>query len=132
MQLDSNIAMNPALLSQTKVMPSVNMQKIDETAQEFEAMFLTEMLRPMFEMVEVNKTFGGGRGEEVFRSFMLDEYGKQLSAGGGIGIADMVKEQLIEMQAEASKKALAQNMQGTSQENAGADTSGTTTGESNV
>ena len=132
MQLDSNIAMNPALLSQSKAMPSVNMQKIDETAQEFESMFLTEMLRPMFEMVEVNETFGGGRGEEVFRSFMLDEYGKQLSAGGGLGIAAMVKEQLIQMQADASKKALAQNMQGSDQEYAGAETAGTTTGESNV
>ena len=132
MQLDSNIAMNPALLSQSKAMPSVNMQKIDETAQEFESMFLTEMLRPMFEMVEVNETFGGGRGEEVFRSFMLDEYGKQLSAGGGLDIAAMVKEQLIQMQADASKKALAQNMQGSDQENAGTETAGTTTGESNV
>lgn len=132
MQLDTNIALNPALLSQTKAAPSVNMRKIDETAQEFEAMFLTEMLRPMFETVGVDKTFGGGRGEEIFRSFMLDEYGKQLASSGGMGIADMVKEQLIQMQADASQAALAQNVQGKTQDNAGADAAGPTTGETHV
>jgi len=50
--------------------------KIDKTAQDFEAMFATQMLQPMFETVQVDGTFGGGHGEEVMRSFMMQEYGK--------------------------------------------------------
>ncbi len=108
MKLDSAVQINPALLA--KQAPSIDMARIDETAREFEAMFVTEMLRPMFEGVKVNEMFGGGKGEEVFGSMLLDEYGKNMAAQGTLGIADLVKEQLIEMQSEASKENLARNM----------------------
>ncbi len=108
--------LNPALLSQAKSAPDINMERIDETAKEFEAMFLSEMLKPMFETVKVNKLFGGGKGEEVFSSFLRDEYGKIMAGSGGIGIAELVKEQLIEMQSKARESAVAQNLHGNSGE----------------
>ena len=74
-------------------------QKINETAQEFEAVFLSEMLKPMFQGIETDGMFGGGKGEEVFRSFMLQEYGKIMSQTGGIGLADHVHDQIIQLQA---------------------------------
>ncbi len=111
--------LNPALLAQATKSPDVNMQKINETAQEFEAMFLSEMFKPMFESVKVNETFGGGKGEEIFSGFLRDEYGKMLAQTGGIGIAELVKQQLIEMQSKAQTPALAQNMQGNSGETTG-------------
>ncbi len=116
----SPLQLNPALLSNatgkdTPAAPKdAKMEQIEETARDFEAMFLSEMLKPMFETVDVDKNFGGGRGEEVFKSFLVDEYGKQLSATGGLGIADQVKEELIRMQTAANKPALAQNMHGNS------------------
>ncbi len=79
-----------------------DMKKIDKTAQDFEAVFVTEMLRPMWNMMKVSEDFGGGKGEEVFRDFTLNEYGKQIASQGGFGIANHVKEQLIRMQAQAS------------------------------
>lgn len=79
-----------------------DMERIDKTAQDFEAVFITEMLKPMMNMVKVDDTFGGGKGEEVFRDFTTNEYGKQLAANGGFGIAQHVKEQLIRMQANAA------------------------------
>ena len=75
-------------------------------------MFLSEMLKPMFETVKVNETFGGGKGEEIFSGFLRDEYSKMLSLQGGVGIAGLVKEQLIEMQSKAKEASLAQNMHG--------------------
>jgi Rod binding domain-containing protein len=75
------------------------MKHIDQAAQDFEAMFLTEMMRPMFD--EVNKPdpmFGGGKGEEVFNNLMLDEYGKKMAASGGIGLASHVKAEMIRLQ----------------------------------
>ena len=74
------------------------LKKIDASAIDFEAVFITEMLKPMFEMVEVDDVFGGGKGEEVFRNFQLNEYGKMISKQGGIGLADTVRAQLIQLQ----------------------------------
>ena len=96
------------------------MAQIKNSAEDFEAMFVTEMMRPMFDTVEVDETFGGGKGEEIFRGFMLDEYGKQMATSGGLGIADLVKAQLIEMQSQADKGSMAQNMHENSLENDGA------------
>ncbi len=78
------------------------MAKIEATAQDFEAVFITEMLKPMMNMVEVDSQFGGGRGEEVFRDFTINEYGKKLASQGGIGIAKHVKDQLIRLQEAGS------------------------------
>lgn len=120
MNTDNALVLNPALLSQAKTAPTaskgMNMTQIDAAAKEFESMFLTEMLRPMFDSVGVDENFGGGKGEEIFRSFMLDEYGKNLSQNGGLGIAALVKEQLIAMQGKPPPAApapdMAQNMHG--------------------
>jgi len=81
-----------------------NYDKIEEAAQEFEAVFLSEMLKPMFKDVnEPDPLFGGGKGEEVFNGFMVQEYGKLMAQRGGIGIAEQVKAELIRIQ-EAKEK----------------------------
>ena len=66
--------------------------------EEFEAFFLTQMLEHMFKGVPTDGYFGGGYGEGVYRSLMLQEYGRVLSKAGGIGIADMVGRELIRLQ----------------------------------
>lgn len=75
-----------------------NAKKIEEAAQEFEAVFVTEMLKPMFEDLPTDGMFGGGKGEEVFRGFLLQEYGRNVVKAGGFGLADMVKAELIRQQ----------------------------------
>ncbi len=72
--------------------------KIEEAAKEFEAVFVSQMLTHMFSSVKVNDTFGGGKGEEVFRSMMVNEYGKNIAQNGDLGIANHVKEAMIQMQ----------------------------------
>lgn len=79
-----------------------NLQRIEETAQDFEAMFVAEMMKPMFEGLSTEAPFGGGKGEEVFRGLMLQEYGKLMARTGTIGIADDVKQAMIEMQEQQS------------------------------
>ena len=77
-----------------------NAERIKDTAREFEAVFLSEMLKPMFEGVEVNETFGGGKGEEIFRSMMIDEYGKNIASKNITGIQTQVMNKLIDLQAQ--------------------------------
>lgn len=81
-----------------------DMAKIDAAAQEFEAMFVTEMLKPMFEELEPDPFFGGGKGEEIFQGMMLQEYGKIVAERGGIGIAGHVKAEMIRLQEEKAGK----------------------------
>lgn len=77
---------------------SKNIKKAEQAAEEFEAVFIGEMLKPMFSMIEVDENFGGGKGEEVFRDLMVQEYGKMISRQGGIGIASQIKAELLRAQ----------------------------------
>lgn len=100
----SDFALNNAAISFSKPivqMPSAdtkNMKAIEKAAEEFEAMFVAEMLRPMFETIESDEMFGGGQAEETWRGLLIDEYGKSIAKAGGIGLADHVKAAMIQMQ----------------------------------
>lgn len=77
---------------------SKNATKIDEKSEEFEAVFLSQMLSHMFDGVETDENFGGGEGEDMVKSLMVDEYGKLIARTGGIGIADQVKKEMLSLQ----------------------------------
>ena len=81
---------------------AIDVETAEEAAREFEAVFIAEMMKPMFEGISTEAPFGGWKGEEVFRSLLLQEYGKIISQTGGIGIADTVKEQMIQMQEQVN------------------------------
>ncbi len=75
-----------------------NSSEIEKTAEDFEAVFLTQMIKTMFDGVETDEVFGGGHGEDVFKTFLFDEYGKVLSKAGGIGIAEDIQRSLLAFQ----------------------------------
>lgn len=79
---------------------SREMERLEQTAQEFEAVFIAEMMKPMFEGISTEAPFGGGKGEEVFRGMMLQQYGKIVAQTGGVGISDAVKEHMIQLQGQ--------------------------------
>ena len=72
--------------------------QIKETAQKFEATFLSSMMQEMFEGVEVSTPFGGGDGEKMFKSFLTEAMAKQMAKSGGIGIAAQVQREMLKMQ----------------------------------
>ncbi len=72
--------------------------RIEKTAQQFEASFLSQMFGQMFEGTEVSEPFGGGQGESAFRSFMTDAMGKSMAGHGGIGLAKSVTQEMLKMQ----------------------------------
>lgn len=99
--LVNNTLINAQMQGQVRPPAGMDMKKLDEAAQEFEAVFIGEMIKPMFEGLETNSMFGGGRGEEVFRGFMIQEYGKIIAQTGSTGIADQLKAAMIELQEKA-------------------------------
>ncbi|MBB3263639.1 Rod binding domain-containing protein [Azospirillum sp. OGB3] len=83
--------------AESKVDPAIR-AKIRQSANEFESVFVSQMLGHMFDGIEVDQTFGGGHAEEMFRSMLTNEYGKQVSRSGGFGIADQVYRELLRAQ----------------------------------
>lgn len=73
-------------------------QAVRRAAEDFEAVFLSTMLAPMFEGLGEDDLFGGGPGEDMYRSLMVEEYGKSIARAGGLGIADAVERELLRLQ----------------------------------
>ena len=56
--------MMPSLTASATTLPPEQVQKIQHSAQEFEAMALNQLLTPIFDTVDGSKgPFGGGSGE---------------------------------------------------------------------
>lgn len=64
-----------------------------EAAERFEQVFIGEMLKRSG-LAETVGAFGGGYGEEAFKSFLIDEYAEQLSNRESFGLADHIYAQL--------------------------------------
>ena len=75
-----------------------NAEKARDVAEKFEAFFLGQMLQPMFASIEPAEPFGGGHAEKIWKSLMVDEVGKSMAKNGGIGLADMIQTQLLQLQ----------------------------------
>jgi Rod binding domain-containing protein len=62
-------------------------------ASEFEAVFLSTVVEGMLKTGQA-ETFGGGHAEEMWRSVMARAYADQITAAGGIGLAEAVAESI--------------------------------------
>lgn len=85
-------SVNPKLLASSRA-----------AAQDFEAFFVTHSFADMMTDIEPDPVFGGGEGESVFRSFLLDEYGKMVAKTQGIGVADTIQRELLHLQEQPKK-----------------------------
>lgn len=71
---------------------------IAKSSKDFEASFLSVMLGQMFKDVNTSAPFGGGPGEDAFKSFMTDAMAKQVVKSGGIGLASSVQKEMLKLQ----------------------------------
>lgn len=104
----SDLTVSPALLQSAPTAPTgADARRMRETAEQFEASFLSQMLKPMFEGLDTNGLFGGGEAEATWRSFLIDAMAQQTVRAGGIGLADTVMAEMIRMQSEQTAGAAA-------------------------
>lgn len=75
-----------------------NLAAIENAANEFESVFIAQFLGAMFSGIKADGITGGGEGEMMFRSLMMDKYAEGLQAQGGFGLAAQVKAQMLKMQ----------------------------------
>lgn len=96
----SDLAPAPALIR--PVLPTLpgagSHDDIRRVAEDFEATFLAQMLQPMFAGLQTDGPFGGGHAEATWRGFLVDAMARQVSQGGGIGLADQVQRELLALQ----------------------------------
>ena len=78
--------------------------RMRETAEAFEASFLSQMLKPMFEGISTEAPFGGGEAEGTWRGFLVEAMAKQAVRGGGIGLADQVVAEMLRMQDQGQEQ----------------------------
>jgi len=69
-----------------------------EAAEEFAAFFLSQFVSSMSAGIETGGYFGGGPGEDVFRTLMHREYGQILARSGRIGLTDAVYREILKSQ----------------------------------
>ena len=81
-----------------KIHKGLDMEKTRQAVEEFEAFFISQTFEQMYATVPVNETFGGGNAEKIFRSMLIDEYGKMTAKSGGIGLTNQIMAQLLQQQ----------------------------------
>ncbi len=99
---DDNAALAKSSLLRQQSVPDTQRpapdRRLREAAEDFEAVFLAQMLAPMFAGLEADGPFSGGQSESVYRSLLIEEYGKAMARNGGVGIADAVERELLKLQ----------------------------------
>jgi len=91
---------NPAF---TNLKAAKSPEKLDQAAKEFESFFLSQMLDQISSGISSEGMFGGGHAEKVFKGLLNQEYGKAIALSGGVGIADMVRVEMLRMQEQTSQ-----------------------------
>lgn len=78
--------------------PGSDAARVKKAAEDFEAVYLAQMLMPMFNTMEVDPMFGGGAAEETWRGIMVEEMGKHIARNGGIGLAPVLEREMLKLQ----------------------------------
>lgn len=95
----SSLTFDVARMQATRpVLPAATERKMDEAAREFESVFLSQMFETVWQTVPTDGAMGGGMGESIFRSMMVQDIGKQFAQQGGIGLAPYIKAELLKIQ----------------------------------
>lgn len=89
--------LKPVTSDPTKGLSGKTKDQIKTAAQDFEASFVSVMLGQMFDGVG-GGAFSGGESEQMFQSFMMDAFSKQITKAGGIGIAPHVQAEMLKLQ----------------------------------
>lgn len=65
-------------------------------ASKFEAMMIGQMLQPMFDTIQEDKTFGGGSAEGMIKPMLVTQYADLMEQKGGLGLDDAISQQLAQ------------------------------------
>jgi Rod binding domain-containing protein len=76
-----------------------------QAAERFEAFFLSQVLDTMSSGESLQSAFGGGAGENAWKSFLNEAFADAIVRSGGVGLADRLMSEIIALQAEMNGSA---------------------------
>lgn len=79
-------------------------EQAKKAAEQFESFFLGQMLEYMNTDIDGQGMFGGGHAEDVWRSMLNQEYGKEIAKSSSLGVADAVMRSMLQAQGESTSK----------------------------
>jgi flagellar protein FlgJ len=73
-------------------------EKTLEKTKDLEAVLVSVMIEPMFPHGKDSGLYGGGESSEIYRSMMIQQYGKVLSKSTNLGVAENIARKLTKQQ----------------------------------
>lgn len=90
--------------------PNKPISEIKAKAQELEGVFLNTLVSQLFSGIKTDGMFGGGFGEETWRSMQSEQYANLMAQNGGIGLADQIMADIIALQEAVQSNPQIQNL----------------------
>lgn len=72
-----------------------DLQRLRRAAQEFEAVFIHQMLKTMRRSLPVGGPLAPGSGQKMYQDMLDDEMARSMARGGGLGLADILVRDLL-------------------------------------
>ncbi|GHA14741.1 hypothetical protein GCM10007989_06800 [Devosia pacifica] len=82
----------------TSAIDPARIERARSQAKELEGVFLNTLVKQMFSSIDTDGAFGGGFGEETWRSMQSEQLANQIAETGGIGLADQIMADLLNLQ----------------------------------
>ncbi|MDN5323922.1 MAG: peptidoglycan hydrolase FlgJ [Clostridia bacterium] len=79
-------------------------KKLKEACQQFESIFINHMISRMRATIPEGGLFGKSQGEEIFQDMLDEKYAEKISEAGGIGLAEILYEQLADKNVNNAEK----------------------------
>ncbi len=86
----------------TNAVNAQQMLRLRQQAEDMEGVFLTMLTKQMFSGLKTDENFGGGFGEETWRSMQAEDLASAIAKRGGVGIADQLMGEMIAAQEAAN------------------------------
>jgi len=88
-----SVSLNPTIQTHLRPEHSSSVERLSpkELAQEFESLFLAQLLSIMQQTIDSSSLSDGGAGDEIYMSMMNQEMGRALAAGGGVGLSRLIE-----------------------------------------
>ncbi|MDH4120844.1 MAG: rod-binding protein [Deltaproteobacteria bacterium] len=88
---------------QKTALSAQEMQRLKDTAQEFEALLLERMVKDMRLSIPRADLFGDSQAQDLFQEMLDGEYSRLMTRRGGIGVADFMVSRMSPHAANADK-----------------------------
>lgn len=95
-KIDPNQLLSQALTQAPKKAAGRDPEKLKEVAQQFEAIFIQQMFKDMRNTIPEGGLVERGNADEVYGQMQDAEVAKVMAERGGIGLADLMLQQLLD------------------------------------